>query len=135
MTTYTAEQQAVNREKWVAALRSGEYQQAGGKLRTNWGGFCCLGVACELAAIEGVIPEWDGGYCGDNQVPPEAVVNWLGLTSECGATDEVERAWGSGGQVIRSLPLTVLNDETKWSFDRIADLVESGGVKVVGDPA
>jgi hypothetical protein len=31
------------KEKWVAALRSGEYRQATGAL-TKDGGFCCLGV-------------------------------------------------------------------------------------------
>lgn len=52
---------AVNREnvqKWVDALRSGEYQQTRGRLqRTNPGkrgqpvGFCCLGVACEVLGL------------------------------------------------------------------------------------
>lgn len=35
----------------IAALRSGEYKQADGKLRTK-SGFCCLGVACDLYAKE-----------------------------------------------------------------------------------
>ena len=37
-------------QKWVDALRSGEFQQAKGvlhDLETN--GYCCLGVACSLA--------------------------------------------------------------------------------------
>ena len=38
--------------KWLAALRSGEYQQARGALLTEVPGspaaFCCLGVACNL---------------------------------------------------------------------------------------
>lgn len=32
---------------WIAALRSGDYAQATGYLRTP-DGFCCLGVACDL---------------------------------------------------------------------------------------
>ncbi len=32
---------------WVAALRSGKYQQITGQLRKE-NGFCCLGVACDV---------------------------------------------------------------------------------------
>lgn len=35
-----------NVEKWVSALRSGEYSQAQGALQTK-AGYCCLGVACK----------------------------------------------------------------------------------------
>ena len=42
--------------KWVKALRSGEYTQAGGRLCVSYEGgggeekfsFCCLGVACDI---------------------------------------------------------------------------------------
>ena len=33
--------------KWVNALRSGDYRQAKGALKYA-GGFCCLGVLCDL---------------------------------------------------------------------------------------
>jgi hypothetical protein len=36
--------------KWVAALRSGDYQQGTGNL-DYMGKFCCLGVACRLTDI------------------------------------------------------------------------------------
>lgn len=36
-------------DKWIAALRSGEYKQGGGGfLRNNANQFCCLGVGCHL---------------------------------------------------------------------------------------
>jgi hypothetical protein len=35
------------KEKWVAALRSGDYAQTQNHLRDSKG-FCCLGVLCEL---------------------------------------------------------------------------------------
>lgn len=38
---------ALTRETWVAALRSGEYEQTTGQLRSDTG-FCCLGVACDV---------------------------------------------------------------------------------------
>lgn len=39
-----------NRNKWLAALRSGDYEQGTGRLAED-GKFCCLGVACEVANI------------------------------------------------------------------------------------
>jgi hypothetical protein len=40
--------------QWVAALRSGEFEQGKGTLKRD-GKFCCLGVLCELAARAGVV--------------------------------------------------------------------------------
>jgi len=37
--------------KWVEALRSGDYEQGDYALRSV-GGFCCLGVACDLSGVE-----------------------------------------------------------------------------------
>lgn len=38
------------KEKWLIALRSGDYQQTKGWLRKSGerDGFCCLGVACDI---------------------------------------------------------------------------------------
>lgn len=44
-------------DKWLNALESGEYQQGRGKLRTKDNKFCCLGVLCDLAVKEGILPE------------------------------------------------------------------------------
>lgn len=70
--------------QWVAALRSGEYEQGRGVLHhvpTNT--FCCLGVLCDLAAKAGVV-EADHGpdltvYDGHTAVLPESVYRWAGL--------------------------------------------------------
>lgn len=35
---------------WVKALRSGEYEQGRGRLRSSDNKFCCLGVLCNLHA-------------------------------------------------------------------------------------
>lgn len=41
------------RTKWLEALRSGEYSQTTGRLYdSNVGGYCCLGVACEIVGID-----------------------------------------------------------------------------------
>ena len=83
------------RQKWVEALRSGEYSQGKSKLRRKESdekdSFCCLGVLCELAVKEGVIEAArDQGssyyiYVGDSNYLPEKVREWVGLTERSGA--------------------------------------------------
>lgn len=57
---------AVDRElvqKWVAALRSGEYKQGRGRLhQAKDNSFCCLGVLCEVAGVKKVPPPTRGGW-------------------------------------------------------------------------
>lgn len=52
-------------QAWTDALRSGEYPQGRGALRTP-GGYCCLGVWCDLADPEG----WDGDVHRGNKLYP-----------------------------------------------------------------
>ena len=74
------------RARWVAALRSGKYEQGREYLHRD-GKLCCLGVLCELAAADGVIPPprpgvdriWLYGEAGG--MLPAAVMAWAGLTS------------------------------------------------------
>jgi hypothetical protein len=47
------------KEKWLAALRSGEYKQGKGYLKeidgaTGEARYCCLGVLCDLAVKDGL---------------------------------------------------------------------------------
>lgn len=39
---------SLSKLKWVQALRNGEYKQVYGKLTSDCGGFCALGVACSI---------------------------------------------------------------------------------------
>lgn len=41
-----------NRKKWLAALRSGDYQQGNYVLENADHRFCCLGVACVILGVE-----------------------------------------------------------------------------------
>lgn len=134
MTTYTAEETAANRAKWVVALRSGEYVQGRALLRSADDRFCCLGVACELAALEGAVPGFDhDSYAGSTALLPLPVVDWLGLSSTYGDLVN-EIPWADSPAAPRSAAaLTELNDNLGWTFDQIADLIEAGGVKL-GDP-
>jgi hypothetical protein len=66
--------------KWVAALRSGEYQQGIMKLRDRRDHFCCLGVLCNIHAQAHptvASTEWDPDrYLGQNECLPVSVAKW-----------------------------------------------------------
>ena len=126
--------------KWVAALRSGQYQQGKGYLK-RWDAdaltpsHCCLGVLCEIAKAEGVdISEskLDNGAVGlaayamfgkDSQTLPLVVQHWAGLgsTNPYIPYDHNDRAMWT---------LAELNDgggdpdAEEHTFTDIADLIE-----------
>lgn len=120
----------VVRDRWVAALRSGEFQQGQFRLRQTRGDvtqLCCLGVLCELAVADGVLTSetlgaLDGARLtvyGDRHAVttlPVEVIRWAGL--------------GHRDPVIAGFPLTLLNDGAddddvrRHTFDEIADLIE-----------
>lgn len=66
--------------KWVAALRSGDYEQAQHQLQTKspieGDKFCCLGVLCEIAKADGVIKN----YAPDKGHTSNKVADWAGLS-------------------------------------------------------
>jgi hypothetical protein len=101
------------KKKWVAALRSGEYEQGTGKLRDG-DTYCCLGVLCDIHRKE------TGGrwrlekYRAENLRLPDEVVSWAGLKSKSPAVFyENEDQY-----------LSVLNDDIECNFDQIADAIE-----------
>lgn len=105
-----------NAKLWVEALRSGKYRQVKGRLKTV-DGYCCLGVACEVAIKAGVpvsvgtfglFPAFDG----ETARLPRAVRDWLGLRDD----------YGTHGDDVTSL--THENDHGK-TFLEIADIIES----------
>jgi hypothetical protein len=81
-----AEQQI---KKWVEALESGEYQQAQGQLKDEGGGYCCLGVACDLYRKTRKRGRWTpfsfqlrSGETNDTSLSNLPVKGWLGLDDE-----------------------------------------------------
>jgi hypothetical protein len=62
-------------DKWLAALRSGEYEQTKGALRRD-NSFCCLGVLCDVISPDG----WQKNNDKD-----------VGSSSYCYNFDEVNR--------------------------------------------
>jgi hypothetical protein len=103
------------KQKWVSALRSGEYQQTKGRLRKE-DEFCCLGVLCDLYIKENNV-EWqhnevDGYFYGKHSYAlPLSVMEWVGV--------EEVNPYVNG----RGLTLAELND-TGCTFEKIADVIE-----------
>lgn len=89
MTTTTKRMRPSVKKKWLAALRSGEYKQGSGALRTADDRFCCLGVLCDLYAKEKEIP-WEPNpdstanymFEGKTELPSDQVKAWAGLYDE-----------------------------------------------------
>ena len=86
---------------WVAALRSGKYQQGRGALRKG-DTFCCLGVACDLIDPHGW--EEDDSFG----------MGWNGYESADLPFIDAEKA----------NDLVILNDDGS-SFEKIADHIEA----------
>jgi hypothetical protein len=111
------------KQKWIDALRSGEYEQGSEKLRSV-SGYCCLGVLCDLYAQEHNT-EWEfRGYEETNLQPkdywyfgeqseflPEFVMDWAGVKVNC---PEVR------------VDINELDEEEWFYYEGLADLNDSG---------
>lgn len=110
------------KEKWVAALRSGDYKQGKGELHNvTKGTHCCLGVLCEIAVqagvaevdriVDGAASFTSGSLYGRDAVLPDGVKDWAGMSSP--------------NPIIpgRDLTLAGFNDRGT-PFTEIADLIE-----------
>jgi hypothetical protein len=126
---------------WVAALRSGEYAQCQ-DLLNDGKGFCCLGVACDVAAKIGVV---EGGWmatgpAGDSYfimsgesrsanersqkyMIPVAMMEVVAEDYSYG--NEFRVKTGYDGELEEFTSLTDLNDRLGMSFEQIADYIEA----------
>ena len=119
---------------WVAALRSGEYEQ-GREYLSRDGKFCCLGVLCDLAVKAQVIAVCDCcdlGYTdygqGDEEILPSEVASWAGLEGENRQNPVIEPAGVEGLTWDRREEhrptLAELNDGGT-PFAKIAEVIEA----------
>ena len=105
------------KQKWVDALRSGDYQQTKGRLRKE-DKFCCLGVLCDLYIKENNV-EWqhnevdDYFYENHFSILPSSVVEWSGVKHEIPTVTNF----------YETESLVSLNDGGS-TFEQIADLIE-----------
>jgi hypothetical protein len=134
------------RKLWIEALRSGEYKQTQGVLcNLETGGFCCLGVACEVYQ-KSVLPKdrmivkeklvnlcqpdvpsklvLCRSYGNDKELDtsntgslPEKVKEWLGIDSHTGAL-------GGESEVSRKYPSLMAANDAGEDFNTIADYIE-----------
>jgi hypothetical protein len=103
-----------NMKRVLVALRSGEYKQARGTLQ-NTGGYCCLGVMCDVYEKEtgNVLERTPSGLLNGNTLRKHTdVKEWVGLQ-------------GALGQYEDEDSLAALNDREDSSFAHIADFIES----------
>ena len=105
------------KQKWVSALRSGEYQQTQERLRKE-DGFCCLGVLCDLYGKENNV-EWNLANNGHNYEfqdkeshLPSSVMEWAGVGDQ---NPDINNG---------TKTLAELND-IGYTFNEIADLIEN----------
>jgi hypothetical protein len=103
-----------NMKKVLVALRSGEYKQARGTLQ-NTGGYCCLGVMCDVYEKEtgNVLERTPSGLFNGAHLSKYTVVReWAGLQGNMGGSDYSDS-------------LAAINDRTDSTFAHIADFIES----------
>jgi hypothetical protein len=105
------------KQKWVSALRSGEYQQTQRLLHYE-NGFCCLGVLCDLYLKENQL-EWEPSTHSNNVYVfqnngadlPFSVIEWSGIEGCNPPVNDGEST------------LAGLNDSGS-TFEQIADVIE-----------
>lgn len=96
---------------WIAALRSGEYQQNKNTLTNkDRTAHCCLGIMCEIDPNVKYRADSNSYLLGSDY---HLEIELLGVRPE----------WMSKEQEIASI---YANDELDWTFDQIADWWESG---------
>ena len=126
-----------NAKKWLRALRSGKYKQTVGNLHSKYGedGYCCLGVACELAVKAGVnikVTEHGGivFYNRKSDFLPPIVRKWLGFgpRNEAGMFKRKDSYTYDSYETLASL------NDSRFTFSEIADIVEQNADQLFKHP-
>lgn len=129
------------KHRWQTALESGAYQKGHGALKQmdHEGNlrYCCLGVLCELAVEDGVIPpsahdskHWNDrifSFGKDADMTsgylPDSVKDWAGLEYSNPRVSvpghERARTWSND-----EVNLADLNDSGHYTFSYIASFIE-----------
>jgi hypothetical protein len=112
-------EQLNNRKIWIEALRSGKYEQGRVFLEKD-NKFCCLGVLSKISNCErrkSKTYEGTYDYDGHSGSASGKAKEFVGLRTQIGEFDKIESTNFNS--------LAELNDVERWSFDRIADFIES----------
>jgi hypothetical protein len=125
------------KEKWLKALRSGEFKQCKGTLYSN-GAFCCLGVLAEIVHREhpdkfekkiffSIGNEDLCLYDSKNIDLSELLQEITGLTSVGeipGGGIRIDEDGSEDGFAPMYTHLAELNDDAEWNFNQIADVIQ-----------
>lgn len=119
---------------WIAALRSGSYEQVQGVLKsvtvgpdgTEVVGYCCLGVATEvyLDNVSDIVNTPDV-FAVPSEEMHTAVWDWYGLSKE-----EDSTSWNTWDPIVghddegERIGAINANDDHRWPFTQIADALE-----------
>lgn len=117
------------KERWLKALRSGEYEQGESALKTNDDKFCCLGVLCDLyikeKGLEWIAEKDKDAFSNDNGIRntihgtwayvPKEVQEWAGLSDQNPNVQLPQE----------KVSLGVVNDLRRENFEAIATLIEN----------
>lgn len=121
---------------WVAALRSGDYQQGRQALRNKDNEFCCLGVLCdiskEILSLDWELNSDEEVYTMEKNegVLPDSVWEYLGKDTDSKVTISITNSKIPKIVIdsllfpLSSIYLVTLNDQYKLSFNQIADIIE-----------
>lgn len=96
-------------EQWLAALRSGEYNQSMGALQDSQG-YCCLGVACKVTIDDELLLKRSGILRGGMPYAQPHSPKWLYRVD-----NRMRDLFGDG--------LLVLNDDLLYDFNEIANIL------------
>lgn len=94
--------------RWLAALRSGDYDQGQCRLRDEDDRFCCLGVLCDVVDPDG----WD------DFGPPDVSHRGQTLTPGKPFSEDVGLGYFERDTLI------TMNDDLGYDFCQIADWIE-----------
>jgi hypothetical protein len=101
-------------KQWIEALRSDKFKQTDGCLTNSIGGYCCLGVLCELYNRKyGTEFDEFGQLFDEGEILPKEVKDWAGMNTSD----------GSGFKDTGIYSLADLNDRGT-SFKEISDIIE-----------
>lgn len=122
---------------WLAWLRDPKNKQTQERLRQGRK-FCCLGGACEVARHNGLKVKLTGdkvegeakvyNYDEEESELPRSVIEWFDL-EDCNPSiipDKEDRVALEKilGRPVYEVTLTALNDDAKYTFLQIADMIE-----------
>lgn len=99
-----------DKARWVAALRSGEYKQATGQLRTRDNKHCCLGVCLDVLRPS----HWTRNSAQDEWADLDGDADLLNYETgvDIGLAEGIQEE------------LATMNDDLAMPFTEIADWIE-----------